>query len=427
MSSSRCRWGWYLYDFADAILIFNGVLYFPKWIVIGSGAGEFSYNLAIALTTILLVVSNPVAGLLSDVKYGRLLFLRLAQYAVGGGALLIIVSGIAFPPGPARTLLALGAFAILMYGHQASSAFYNALLPAVAESTRTYADVAGTGFAFRRAGALAGVLATLPIATIHLSDTGPPAPFLVATLLYIVLTTVALRMMPDEPHAGGARGRLRGSAVFETLRHDFACLCGDRRVLIFLVASLVFMDAILTVEANVTLYMDRVMHLGESAKAFLLVLLLATSALGAKACGPLVARCGLRASFTTILLCGTLALAGVATVRGAPAFAALLAIVGAAYGAVSTCARATYLILIPADRRAEYLALYGSFERCASVTGPLAWGAIVGLLGIDSGYRVAMLAMAALVAVSIPLVRAVNFAPSSGDVPGRALDLCESV
>ena len=422
----RQRRGWYLYDFADSILIFTGVLYFPKWIVIQSGAGEFAYNLTIAIITVLLVVTNPIAGYLSDVKYGRLLFLRLAQQAVAGAALLIVLAGFAFPPGAARTVLALGAFGVLMYGHQASSAFYNALLPAVAETAGAYAEVAGNGFAFRRMGALVGIIALLPLAprTVPTADVGPPMPFLAATLVYVVLTAVALRLMPDElPQAAAQPPRLR--KMIDSLNRDVRRLRGDRRLLIFLAGSLVFMDAILTVEANLTLYMDRVMHAGESAKAYLLVLLLVMSALGAKTSSPIVARLGARASFTAILACGALALASLSVLHDATLFAVLLAVVGLTYGAISTCTRITYLLLIPDDRRAEYLALYASFERCASFTGPLAWGMIVGGLGVDPGYRVAMLVMAGLVVTSIPIVRAVDFSSTSRDVIASPLDACE--
>lgn len=413
VSTARQRWSWYLYDFADALLIFNGVLYFPKWIVIESGAGELAYNVAFSITTVLLLVTAPITGHLSDVKYGRLWCLRVIRYAVGGSALAIYLSGVVLPPGTARTLVALTAFSILMYGHQASSAFYNALLPRVVGSGGSYLDVAGNGFAIRRAGAVIGILALLPFGRgkIRLIEHGPPEPFLLAAIIYVVLTAVALRFMPDDPPQPDANDHVTLSTILRSLWRDVGRIRHDRRLLLFLIAYATFMDAILTVEGNVTLYMERIMRLGENTQAFLLLLLLAMSAIGARLSAPFATRYGLKTAFTVVLAGWIVILAGISAAREAVLFGTLFALAGVLYGAVSNCARVTYLLLIPSDRRAEYLGLYGSFERCASVTGPLAWGATVSLLGVGIGYRVALLVMAALIAISLPLVRAVDLRP----------------
>jgi UMF1 family MFS transporter len=410
---ARPRWSWYLYDFADAILIFNGVLYFPKWIVIESGAGELAYNVAFAITTVLLLVTAPITGHLSDVKYGRLFCLRVIRYAVGGAALVIYVSGIVFPPGTARTLVALVAFGVLMYGHQASSAFYTALLPRVVGPDGSYLDVAGNGYAFRRVGAVIGILALLPFGRgkIRLIEHGPPEPFLLAALVYIVLTAVALRFMPDDPPQSNAETMSLGT-IMRALWRDVLQIRHDRRLLLFLIAYATFMDAILTVEGNVTLYMERIMRLGESPQAYLLLLLLVMSALGARLSAPFAAQYGLKRAFTVILVAWIAILGGISAARGVAFFSVMFALAGVAYGAVSNCARVTYLLLIPSDRRAEYLGLYASFERCASVTGPLAWGATVSLLGVGAGYRAAVLVMAALIAVSLPLIRRIDLDPA---------------
>jgi len=43
------RYGWYLCDFANSILIINGGLYFPQWIVKSNGVSDFTYNLMFVL------------------------------------------------------------------------------------------------------------------------------------------------------------------------------------------------------------------------------------------------------------------------------------------------------------------------------------------------------------------------------------------
>jgi UMF1 family MFS transporter len=406
MPAKRQRWSWYLYDFSDSILTFNGVLYFPKWIVVDSGAGDVAYNLALAITMVLLVVTTPVVGFLSDARVGRLAFLRLARYGLAGSTGLVILAGVAFPPGAARTALALVGFAIFMYANQASSAFYNALLPRVAGSVDAYARVAANGFAWGRVGALAGILACLPFASsrIALQEYGPPAPLLPAALAYFVLTGIALRLMPDDRSEGD--DGLSARRILGSLRRDLEAVRHDRRLLFFVAGLLIAMDAILTIQANLTLYMEQIVRFTAAHATYLLIMLIVTSAVGAKASALAANRFGLNASFVAVLACGALAVAGLSLFVDRAVFVALLAVVGLAYGAISNCARSTYLMLIPDHRRAVYLSVYASLEKCVAVTGPLAWGAIVGQMGVDTGYRVALFAMGVLVVISIPLVRA---------------------
>jgi len=176
------------------------------------------------------------------------------------------------------------------------------------------------------------------------------------------------------------------------------------------------MDAILTIQANLTLYMEQIVHFVGAQTTYLLIMLIVTSAVGAKVSALVARRFGLNTSFTAVLACGALGVAGISLFVDRTMFVVLLAIVGLAYGAISNCARSTYLMLIPEDRRAVYLTVYGSLEKCAAMTGPLAWGAIVGQMGVDTGYRVAMFAMGALVALSIPFVRAGNLGPAGTHV-----------
>jgi UMF1 family MFS transporter len=231
-----------------------------------------------------------------------------------------------------------------------------------------------------------------------------------------VLTAVALRFMPDDPPLPDAENvTLR--TILRSLWRDIVRVRHDRRLLLFLLAYATFMDAILTVEGNVTLYMERIMRLGSSVQAYLLLLLLVMSAVGARLSAPFATRYGLKTAFTVVLVGWIVILAGLSMAADVVFFSVLFGLAGVAYGAISNCARVTYLLLIPSHRRAEYLGLYASFERCASFTGPLAWGATVSLLGVGTGYRAALLLMAGLVAVSLPLIRAIDL-----DTPERAAE-----
>lgn len=67
-TNRRQRWGWYLFDFANSILIINGSLYFPQWLVIDNKVSGSIYTMPLAAAVTETAVENPdwntVAGCL---------------------------------------------------------------------------------------------------------------------------------------------------------------------------------------------------------------------------------------------------------------------------------------------------------------------------------------------------------------------------
>src|SRR4030081_3125799 len=66
------RWSWALYDFANTIFSMNvATLYFSVWIIADLGASNLIYALGNGISSLLVVVSVPVLGALSDVRRRR--------------------------------------------------------------------------------------------------------------------------------------------------------------------------------------------------------------------------------------------------------------------------------------------------------------------------------------------------------------------
>src|ERR1041385_1309117 len=66
------RYSWALYDFANTTWSMNIVsLYFATWIVVDLGASNATYSWATAISSILMALSVPILGAISDARRRR--------------------------------------------------------------------------------------------------------------------------------------------------------------------------------------------------------------------------------------------------------------------------------------------------------------------------------------------------------------------
>src|SRR5919202_791157 len=68
----RERLSWAIYDFANTIWSMNVTsLYFATWLVVDLGASNTSYSWATAVSSLLMAVSVPILGAISDARRRR--------------------------------------------------------------------------------------------------------------------------------------------------------------------------------------------------------------------------------------------------------------------------------------------------------------------------------------------------------------------
>src|SRR5690348_2466459 len=113
------RWAWYLFDFANSILIINGSLYFPQWIVVHNKVSDTLFNSAFVISSLLLLVTGPILGRHSDRHGDPWKLLALSSLALFLGGLAIAVG----PMLSNHTLMVtveLVAFFVVLYSYQLS-------------------------------------------------------------------------------------------------------------------------------------------------------------------------------------------------------------------------------------------------------------------------------------------------------------------
>jgi UMF1 family MFS transporter len=398
------RIAWYLFAFAGSVLVFNGGLYFPQWLVVDNHVSDFWYNGCLILTTVLLLISAPAFGRLSDRRLGRLLFLRLTAVAMFVGTVVLFVADHFVRPHELRVVIAVVGFILTLYSYQLSLVFHNALLGKVA-TVRTYATVSANGVASMLSGAIIGIVVILPFvegSLFHLPG-GRGQAFLPSALLFAVLVVPSLCFMPDDLRLNPETMESLG-AVYKCLWRDIVAIPRQKQLFVFLLAYLIYSDVVLTIEDNSSIYLEKVMGFADSEKAVLYLLLLVGAGLGAWLSGLLCQR----VQYHRLLMCilaGWLAALGTIIFTSSPwIFYAVFFCVGMLFGALLSVSRVVYMFLLPAESRGQLFGIYTSFERSASLIGPLVWSAPIVLLTGVGRYRISMLLMAVLVGISMVVI-----------------------
>jgi len=399
-------YAWYLFDFAGSALVANGGLYFPQWLVIDNHVSALWYNLCLIVSTMLLLATGPVLGYLSDTKYGRLFFLRASCTALFSSTIVLFITDRYIIVHTPRIIVALIAFIVVLYSYQLGIVFYNALLGRVANPDQ-YNRISARGLAWGWAGAVIGILVILPFVrgAVPLISAGRGQAFLPAAILFGVLAFLSLRRLPDDRR--GPEGSMVTIAdVYKNILRDARVAVESRPIFRFLLSYLVFSDAILTIENNASVYLSRALHYSETATALLAILLLIGAAVGALGAARLARRVGVKVVLLMALIVWIPVLFLVATLQNQVVFAAIFFVVGVLFGALINASRVIYLLLIPTNRRAEFFGLYSSFERMASIVGPLIWSIpfVLSPGGGDDRYRISMVLMSCMLALStLPL------------------------
>src|SRR3954462_6593248 len=144
----RERASWALYDFANTIFSMNvATLYFSVWLIADLHASNTVYAVGNGISSLLVVLSVPILGALSDARrrrkpwvVGFTIASCLACAAIGilGQTTLPLVGGGVLHPdsvppgwhvGTSTLLPVLIAFIVANFAYQAAQPFYNAMLP----------------------------------------------------------------------------------------------------------------------------------------------------------------------------------------------------------------------------------------------------------------------------------------------------------
>ncbi len=366
---------WVLFDFAATLFSYVVLTrYFNEWIVIELDQPDYLIGFLGLAVALLLLLGLPFFGALSD-RAGRhkpfLIVFALASIA--GTALLGVVEGVG---------LALLVAGIAIFAFNSAEAQYHPLLASVAPPPRQ-SLVSGIGIA---TGYVGTIVALFVLGAIVAEGDNQEA-FLPTAALYLAFALPCLLFVRDRSRTGTgepppARPTLAGlpGEVLGDLAASLRRARGRPHGRL-LVARFLYVDAIATVIAFMTIYARRTGDFSSAELNYLLGLSTAFAIVGALVAGLLVPRVGPQ----PILIATLVAVSGALVVAGVSGSSALLwvvgPIVGAALGVVSATDRVFMLRLVPAGRRGDAFGLYALIGKVSNGFGPLVlWSGTVFLL-----------------------------------------------
>lgn len=397
---------WALYDFANTPLTAAiGGLYLAQWIVLDNHIDDIWYGGIFTLSTILLLIVSPFFGAWSDKIGKRMPFIKWATIVM---LIFGVILGIVAPsslPAIQKVILALILFFVLQLAYQMSLIFYDALLDKIS-TPKTIGKISGIGEAFGEAGWLLGPAMLLPFATGAITIFGEPgrAQVFLPAVLAIAILGLPMIFWFKEPRTEVAKDKVNFRVIYNKTIEGFKTLIKkNKNVSIFLISFMFISDAILTGSLYFAIYLDQMYHITDTQKFLFLALLGITAIPTAFIFGKMGDKLGIKKLLLTS--CFNLVFVFILLSLSLPLFFVYLfgGLIGVGIGGFYATSRALLIKISPAQQLGEYFGFYATFQRFASIIGPLTWGGITLLLK-DYGimrYQIAVLSLAFLMIVGV--------------------------
>lgn len=251
----RSVWSWALYDFANSpfttlVITFVYATYFTQAIASDAISGTALWSRAITITAIIVALASPVLGALADRGGYRKRFVGIATVV----CILATVALYRVLPGQVVTALVLVIVANVAF--EFATVFYNAFLPDISKPERI-GTVSGIGWGLGYVGGLLALVVALYALVLPAepwfgfsSENGEnirATNILVAVWFAVFSIPLFLWVHEDKSRISSAGLVVRDS--WAQLRRTFSEIRKYRQIVRFLVARLVFNDALVTIFA----------------------------------------------------------------------------------------------------------------------------------------------------------------------------------
>ena len=398
---------WALYDFATTpySALVSTVAYptfFKEVIAQGAPSGDFLWGLTGSLSMALVVLTAPTLGVYADAVAGkRRLLMVFTALMVAGTALL--ATG-----GPGRIVAGMLFFILAGFGYQGGQVFYNAFLPEMADE-RHRGSASGLGDGLGYLGAILVIVAATPLLRPQ-SGRGDdcrrlahlPGHRRVHHGVLPARSASGAGPWPAASTAGEDRAwQASWSRQWQTLRH----LRRYPAAFSFLLAFLVYTDAITTMSVFISIYARDTAHLSLSQILVLFLISNLTAVVGSVGMGRLADRIGAK---TTISICLALWVVTIALGIWATGFGVFVVVgilAGFGLGALTSVSRSLMTLVSPPERQAEFFGFYAVAGRASAIIGPPVFGAVSWLTG---NQRISLAVLAGMIVAAFFLMQRVH-------------------
>ena len=382
---TRQIWSWCLYDFANSayttlIVTFVYATYFAEKIVGDPEKGMILWSRGVTITALFVALLSPILGAVADRAGTRKLFLLISTVVcvLGTAGLFGVQEG--------AVVWALTLFVISNIAFEMGMVFYNAFLPDLATADRI-GRISGYGWGLGYVGGLLALLLALlllvqpEVPLFGLSKEGNEhvrATNLLVAAWFAVFSLPLFFWVREDRSAASTSGRVLSDTI-KQLRGTWKEIRRYPQLVRFLVARLVYNDALVTVIAFGALYAAGTFGFTiEEVLVFGIVLNGAAGA-GAFVLGYLDDRLGGRRTIQISLVGLTLASALAVVAPNRAVFWVAATVIGIFMGPNQSASRSLMGRFVPPERENEFFGFFAFSGKATAFVGPLVLGVLVQL------------------------------------------------
>ncbi len=391
---------WALYDLANTTFSLNIVsLHFALWVVNDMGGKDQHYVYANVASMILVVITAPMLGVMSDQAKRRMPFLVVST---------ILCVLFTFLLGLGGLVVSLAMFIAANYMFQSGLIFYDSLLPSVSnESNRGKVGSFGVGLGY------IGSLIAASSGLILLSVVGRVGMFKITAVLFLIFAIPCFiwvkdanpgKLLIDPKAILGSFGQMKRTIV---KTRQFPGLSR------FFIGRIFYTDAVNTLIILMSIYVTNELGFTDEEAQLILMVAILFSIMGTIVWGLIVDNIGPKRCLNLVLYIWMIVLTGVSLIPLLNLPGSLIWVVAAMAGIAmggTWCADRPYLLrLVPKEYAGEFFGVYSMVGRFATIAGPLIWVFVADILGL--GRPLAVLALLVLVIISYFILRGVSDSP----------------
>jgi len=373
MKNRRQILSWCLYDFANssysaviAAVVFP--VYFVKVIAEDPASGDLWWGRAISLSMLMVALTSPVLGGISDYAgmRKRLLVAYSLVCVVSVGLLAFVEGGMVLE----ASLLIIVANAAM----EGALVFYNAYLPDIAPRGHQ-GRVSGWGFGLGYAGSVLALL----MALILMRNGAVRLSWPMVSVFFLAFSLPAFCFLPsDRPTGSPGRAALEGlkrtlSLLVEVLR--------IKRVRRFLIAYWLYKDGVNTIIIFSSIYASVTLGFTGSELVFLYLLVQVSAMAGSVALSVPTDRWGAKSVVVLSLMLWIAVTVCAYLVDDKRSFWGIATMAGLGLGSVQAASRALFSGFIPQGKEGEYFGIYAFAGKTSAVIGPALFGMISSAAG----------------------------------------------
>ena len=373
---------WILYDVGNSaftLLVSTIIPIYFNALAGNAGISEVDYlaywGYAASISTVIVAILGPTMGTVADTRnYKKPLFVFFMMIGVIGCAALSV---------PTSWIVFLVVFVIAKVGYNASLIFYDSMLVDVTTPERMD-KVSSHGYAWGYIGSCIPFIISLVFVLMYESigitmNTAMMLAFLINAVWWVLMTLPLLKNYRQKNFAAPPEHPIKDS--FIRLGHTLRDIKKEKKIFLYLLAFLIFIDGVYTIIEMATAYGSA---LGLDTTGLLLALLV--TQIVAFPCALIFSRFSKRYETTKLIKVCIAAYTLIALfaiqLDKQWEFWFLAVMVGMFQGAIQALARSYFAKIIPAEKSGEYFGIYDICGKGASFMGTTLVGIVAQITNI---------------------------------------------